>query len=449
LLIGKATKDVLNRLSLKIIQEPQEESSANLWVTGGFMQRAFPDRFRDAAGGEALSLAGDEVRLYREALGRLGAESELEHISERDVDDELWDFVCGLFVDRTKYKGDPARAKAVRELVERLRRPWRDYDVMAVIENVRLTVRELDAAGVKIRYLSPHGALEWGLGRSKQLDPYAREFVNKVVAIAQERAGSPQRAAERAANKIDDALHALRTAVLGSSRWRVLDEHLLFKRGQVLCVREVANGEVKTIQWRRAFEPVGFEFRRHTAEPVRRYLESINAIIDGDFPEPIQRQLRRALHWIGSSITRESHDDKVVELCTALETLLTTREEQKKGEALALRSMLLPSALGEGFFQPFEIYDLYKLRSEVIHGSKLRVCGQRDYSSLLWRSTVIVSHFADFVIRDRSITSAARLIAAIERPELLSQAIVWLGGVECAASTKIVEFARERLQRTA
>lgn len=444
--ISRETKDTLNQLALRMIREAEERSLADISFTGGFIQRAFSERLRDAAGGETLILTGDDLRLYSEARAALSQEKEMEHLSIKDVDDELWDFACDLFVHGRKYEDDRARARAIRELVSRLHKPWQDYEIMAVVDNLKLTVHELDVIGVKIRYLSRESVLAWGFGSSPWPNEYANEFIRRAVAIIGERAGSPQRAAERAIYKIDDALHALRTALIGSTRASILDEQILFKRGPLLAVKQANTNQIKFVQGRRPFGPVGFDMRRNTAELARNYLASINPIIEGNFPQAIQNQLRRALHWIGTSITRESYDDKVVDLCTALEALLTVKSDPRKGEAIALRIMLLPSALGEGFFSPFEAYELYELRSRVIHGSGLRVCGRRDYAHLLSLAVVMVSLFVDLVTQDKSITTPAKLISAIEAPDLLSQAISWLERIKNRSSREIAKFARTRLR---
>jgi len=443
--ISSQTKDALNQLALSMIQETEEPSLADISLTGGFRQGAFPERLRDAAGEETLILTGDDLRLYSQACAALSQEKEMEHLSIKDVDDELWDFACKLFVHREKYEDDRARARAVRELVSRLHKPWQDYEIMAVVDNLKLTVHELDVIGVKIRYLSRQSVLAWGFGSSRWPEEYANEFIRRAVAIAEETAGSPQRAAERAICKIDDALHALRTALVGSMKASILDEQILFKRGRLLAVKQANTNEIKFVQGRRLFGPLGFDIRRNTAELARKYLASINPIIAGSFPPAIQNQLRRALHWIGTSITRESYDDKVVDLCTALEALLTVKADPRKGEAIALRIMLLPSALGEGFFSPIEAYELYELRSRVIHGSDLRACGRRDYWHLLSLAVVMVGLFVDLVSQDKSITTPAKLISAIEAPDLLSQAISWLERIKSRSSRDIANFARARL----
>jgi hypothetical protein len=318
-----------------------------------------------------------------------------------------------------------------------------DYAVIAPVEHLTVTTRTLDVLGVRLTRMSKRLAEEFGLVHSRIVRDRLDELLGKVVLIGSVRAGSPKRAAEKGAELLDNALNALRAALVGSIHARILDEQLLFRRGVILAVISMANMEPGLVQWHRPFEAIGFEMRRHTAVPMGRYLRSIQNVVCGKFPDPIRTQVLRALHWIGTSITRASYDDKVIDLCTALETLLTTRSDEKKGEKIAIRSVLLPSALGHGFFDPFVLYGLYELRSIVIHGSSLRVCTRAHYERLLGQTGVLLHEYVKLVSKHRSITKPIRAIEAMETPELLTHAVQWFEGFSGNAAKQILKGARD------
>jgi hypothetical protein len=50
------------------------------------------------------------------------------------------------------------------------------------------------------------------------------------------------------------------------------------------------------------------------------------------FPPNLKDLIERTLHWIGLSISEVDPDIKISFLCTALETLLTTKDDKRKGE---------------------------------------------------------------------------------------------------------------------
>ncbi len=96
-------------------------------------------------------------------------------------------------------------------------------------------------------------------------------------------------------------------------------------------------------------------------------------------------EFRRALEWIGSSVTRPAFDDKVVDLCTALECVLCSKSDGMKGEALTIRQMILAESIGSGpsFETPHVLYGLYEIRSSIVHGSANRICNQHNVVSLM------------------------------------------------------------------
>ncbi len=444
--VSKETGDVLKRLAESMLIE-EAASLGELSLTAGFKQGRIPNRLREAAGGEeAILMAGDDLRLYQEVVARLAAEKELEHITPKDVDTELWDFVCDLFVNKKEYQSSDALSDAIRNFLKKVVKPWQDYEVMAVIENLKLKVQELPVVGVRITRLTKEKADDWGLADAPAFKDNFPDVIDKHVAVAEERAGSSNRAAERAVNKIDDALDALRTAVAGSILVARIDEQLLFARGTFLAVRDMRTKRVVSLQWHRPFRPVEFEIGSETLDPATQYLSSINALIESGTPVKLVNLFYRAMHWIGRSLTRESLDDKIVDLCTAMETLLCTRSDRLKGEAIAIRYMLLSTATEGGFTNPFELLRLYALRSKIIHGSDIRVCSRRDYDHLRWIATTVLRQYATFV-RDTGVRSYGKFIAALETHDDLANTICWLVSRGVRPDSPLIASALAGLKR--
>ena len=93
--IEKDTPEALKKLAQAMVQEPDRD--VNLIdedLTRGFKQGALPARFERLAGdGKTLLIAGEDFRLYEQALLSLTAEKKMEHLTARDIDAELWEFV--------------------------------------------------------------------------------------------------------------------------------------------------------------------------------------------------------------------------------------------------------------------------------------------------------------------------------------------------------------------
>jgi hypothetical protein len=394
--------------------------------------------------GESLTITDDEYLLYRESLARLAAEPELEHITAADVDTELWNFLSDLFLDQTKFRNMQIRNRRVRALLDALRKPWQTYEALTPVANLVMPPgARVNTLGVLLRRLTQRAASDWRLNSMPTLLEYESEFVGQTVALVNVDAGSVRRAAERARDRIDDALHAIRFGISGSILFSIPDEQLLARRGIHLAVKDVSKDyvELHSFDWPR--QPIPFQLAGNSLRIVKKYLAPLDATQEGT---DAQARLKRAIHWIGLSVTDEEFDDKVVRLCTALETLLCTKDDRKKGEAMAFRSILLSDAIGQGFRDPVPIYDLYEKRSDIIHGSAHRVCGRGQYSFLLYFTCDMTAQYARFVARNKAVTKHTNFIEAIQRRDKVEQAIDWLEH-SLDPGKRIARYARDEFAR--
>ena len=105
-------------------------------------------------------------------------------------------------------------------------------------------------------------------------------------------------------------------------------------------------------------------------------------LYDGTVPPSLASALRRALEWIGTSVTRETLDDKIVDLCTALECILSSETEGNKGVRLAFRYVVLCAVRGGLCPYPGTVLSVYERRSEIVHGASRGVATEVDYSTI-------------------------------------------------------------------
>ena len=145
------------------------------------------------------------------------------------------------------------------------------------------------------------------------------------------------------------------------------------------------------------------------------------------------------------SITRESYDHKIVDLCTALEAVLTTKSDGRKGEAIAFRTMLLSIAIDEPFPYPRDAYRLYDLRSQVVHGAALGACGENDYLQLRLIAQKAALNAITFIGIQGEINQPSQLIKLLESRERMEKAIAWLEGCQDAITRKVTKYAKSRL----
>jgi hypothetical protein len=225
---------------------------------------------------------------------------------------------------------------------------------------------------------------------------------------------------------------------------RVADTELAFKRSAVTLFRQAGENQASRLQWSFGNRPTKTTIVESRARAIEQYLQPLLA--SGGLPRRLSGRIHLAARWIGASATKAEPDDKVIALCTALEALLASKDDGRKGEIIAIRSMLLPAAIGEGFTDPYPLYALYVRRSDVIHGTKLGVCGEEDYRLLHFEATLALKNMLAVLARHPEVTTFRRLIELIETPEALESAQGWFAryGRFARDVAKVVEERRTK-----
>lgn len=439
------SRSALNKLATLLVRRARSQAAPEFWTRFG----EIPDVLRSHTADRSLLLTEEEDVAYFATLDCLRREPELEHLSDKDIDRELWLFACEAVVRKLEFRDERTRALAIRDLVKRLRRPWAGYEILTVLRHIDVTGKPIRCGPLTVKRLTKRAAANWGFSGSDWLRRWRNRFEDQSVAAVEVQAGSPQRALEKGLQSVDEYLHLLRTGLVGSTRFRMLDEHLLFERSTWAAVRNRSTKEIETVAGHAPGDPMTLDLNHSTGQRVRHFLKHYNRFLSKPIPGRIRLQVDRALHWIGTSMTRDSHDDRIIDLCTALEALLAQKDERLKGEAITLRSMLLPAMMNDGFTDPFIIYDLYARRSEVIHGSGLNVANQRDADRLLLITLRVVAQFTTVVSRRRKIRRMNDLIKAMETPRRLKQAISWLAQLSGPEVRAVAKLAEERLGQAA
>lgn len=393
---------------------------------------------------DSMILSGPEYAQFRKAIYWLRREPELEHLSDDDLDEGLWEFACRLALDPALEGQDSAPRGRTVELLAELMRPWVEYEVAIEIQDLHLA-SELNVGGTTLTKWTPDLAIQWSITKSPSDNILGRESLNTTVALARVMAGGERQALDRGRLLIDRALDLVRVGLVTSIYVRVHDQEVLFRRGERSAVRLIDTGACVLQTWSLGLRPFGTNVSDERAAQVIAKLAPLEGLLaDKSRSTALRDRLARAVHWISVSMTRESFDDKVVDLCTALETLLAPKSDPRKGEALALRTMLLPTALADGFIDPVPSYYRYIRRSDVIHGSDLYVCDEHDYRELKWLAELMLDHAVRLLANEPTITRFGQLIEKIEDPVALENCHRWLREYGPRAEP-IADYAAERI----
>jgi hypothetical protein len=450
--ISPSTSKLLTQLAIEVTREPRPRGETCIGRWDSIPRALLPENRERPAGPQKvnLRLTLEETALYYQCLQALVSEPEIEHLltgrkKEREVDYRLWELVCELFLNRAQYKEAGKRKARLATFVAEITKAHDTYEVLFPIEHMQMTDSEFVIGNVTFFHLDEKRAFDRGIASRD----FEQSQVGKTLARVLVQAGSSQIAVERAKPQIAAALDILR--VCGARVNFIHDEQLLQTRGQDYAVKNLSRSDTRLRGgWQRGFTPIPLPLQGAILPSFSEELVKLQPIVDGTLPKDLNERLIRALVWVSSSITSENYDDKVVDLCAALETLLTTKNDVRKGEALALRVLLLAMSVeGEGLLlHPLEVLELYELRSDVVHGSARNICGKRDYQTLRHVVLDAVQHIVTLATTNSDVTKASRLIATLHTETNLTRAIEWLKQTsvpETKELNDLLEYARQSI----
>jgi len=333
-----------------------------------------------------LTLTGEDFLQYSRCLSLLEDEPSLEALSIDEIDKDLWLLVCDVFVQSEHFRKPNAVKDSITTLQARLARPIEDFEVMIPINNIKFGSYVHVIGGVKFIDLTDEIAVEWGIKTDKTFhNIFYKAAVGKTVAISIEKGADPWKAAERARQSVATALNILRVELLIDHEpqiigWKIHDEQMLAQQSEHIVVRKANDKSQVLPGWNRGFESIEFSLNEVISKQIERSSEIMEFLFNKTyFNLEIVDRFKRALEWIGKSVLRDEPDDKIVDICTSLETILTTKSDLRKGECITLRSVILNMKLGKPYYSPQYIMDLYLKRSDIIHGSKRKICTVSDY----------------------------------------------------------------------
>jgi hypothetical protein len=396
-----------------------------------------------------IRLNADGDAAYHHGLAQLRTEPELEYLSDDELDAHLGHLTSEMYLGSSSLK-DNRRLKSLLESFEnRILKPLEDYEVIIPISDLKLESSPIEIGGVRLYDMTPENAAAMGIEKENpHRQPLFEALVGHTVASVISRGNDPEKVVERAREKLRTALNLLRLALVDHTTriilWKIHDSQLMFRDGEYYVIRKKlkASPSDTLMGWKLG------PYRTHILtvdDKIYKQAEELNKFTQGLFvTQTIQGDIRehfvRAIEWIGSSMMRETNDDKIVDLCVALETLLATEQDGMKGELIALRSMLLCLHLKKAWYDPGFVLYLYIKRSHIVHGSRRRICTTSDYNRGMM---LAIEVFRDSLTcaKDSNITKHSKFIAALQDAQNLSTAVNWLKQSGSDNHTKISEAA--------
>ena len=396
---------------------------------------------------EGLFLVGKQARLYQEALQALEDEEAIECLTRATLDEALFALVWYFDPTRSGKANRSVIRQKVSDFFSDLVVPPTHFEVAFSVENVNLNAGSLTIGDVVFREFTQELAQEWQFDKAGDFFRKALfEIIGLPVGIVAVEGRSPRKAAERALGSFERALNTLRVGVGSFTKTKILDRQLLQRRGQFRVIRETSP-ERKLISTGGGLitDPLNLVLAPRLMNSANEFVSKLAPLYDGTAQGRFRDALLRCIDWIGVSITRQNHDHKIVDLCTALEAVLTTMDDRRKGEAIALRSVLLSVALDQPVTDPQEVYSLYELRSRVVHGAALGVSGENDYIKLRSLAERVLLQVLQLNEVSGPFRRPIELIRCLEKKDRLEKALAWLDNWQDKATKAVATYAREKL----
>lgn len=374
--VSKKTVESLNKLCGALYLEYPKDSYKPE-AKQSIMSRIKPNDIKE--GSDYVELYGKYHWLYRQVLSLLRKELSLEFLKDRELDEELWHLTCEIILLRPSFSNFNAVKKRIRQFTFDIVKPIIEYEVLIPILYIDVRDKIIQIGDSIIKSFDETKLIEWGITKESG-SPYTfQRFLNKSCFIIREKGNNEHLACNRAREKAYFLMKLLQVALTSS---RVLhDVELLYKLGSEVAIREVNQPDNVGFDWIRGFTPIRREIDDKLESDVNSFFEKVSStIFDGD-PD-LKKSFRTAITWIGRSVEEEDLDIKIIYLSTALESILTSRSDDKKGETIAYRMLLLNTYLEDSFVHPSRVLYIYELRSEIVHGSKLAVSTMDDYLTM-------------------------------------------------------------------
>ena len=441
-----ATRSKVENLANAINQgsETEHPTTHPGWVV---LKTSNPFAGPEEESSEGLFLVGNQARLYQEALRALENYEAVEHLTRASLDEALYALVRDLDPASSGKVNRSAIRRKINDFFSNLVAPPKHYEVAFSVENIILHDASLTIGDVVFREFTQELAQEWQFDKASD---FSREvlfgIVGLPVGIVTVQGRSARKAAQRAQDSFERALNTLRVSVGSFTRTKIWDRELLQRRGQACVIRETSP-EPKLISTGGGLmtDPIDLVLTPQRVDSANEFIGKLTPLYDGTIQGGLRDALLRSIEWIGVSITQQYRDHQIVDLCTALEAVLTTIGDRRKGEAIALRSMLLSVALDRPFTDPQEVYLLYELRSRVVHGADLGVSGENDYIKLRSLAERVLLGVLEFHEVSGPFRRPIQLIRCLEERERLEQALAWLDNWEDAATKAVAKYCREKL----
>ena len=372
------TRNLIRKFCGKLtIEYPDDEFNAekDIFPMIGYV----PDDIDiDRSKGDSFVLYGEYYKLYLEILKKLRSELATEYLKDGELKDAFWHFTCEIIAGYSVYRNSDKRKEKIDNFLYTISKPLEEYEILIPILYLDAKDLEIKIGDVIIKKFDEIALEDWGI--SKDIRVF-KEIVNKTIATIPEKGNNPKLVCDRARRKADFVIRILQVSF--STNPSIRDEETLFKQDENIFYRKKDTPSSVGGEWQRSYKPIPVNIDEDLKKSIDKFLSSISEILEEEKLTPKLREcFEWALIWIGRSIEEEDPDIKIINLSTALEAILTTISDKKKGETLAYRMLLLNTYVDKSFIDPAEVLWIYEMRSKIVHGGAIGIASDKEYYAM-------------------------------------------------------------------
>lgn len=397
------------------------------------------DIFRKAG----IVYTGSEKKNARTSFAELRKDSKTEYLQDRELNQELSKLMIEVIENRALYLNQNVMNKRIQKFLRELLKSLSEYEIVFKIHNMNVDIEEVKFWDFKIVKMSDERLLDWGLDGNALHVVDRDDFKDQNAIILYDLGNNLGKVEERCRERAIKRLRILQT-YLKEQYSQLRDFQLQLHLSEEYLIRKV--GEKAPSGWRLS-RPIAFDYK----DLLVKSSEIANAdyLLIKTLTPSLQEILERSLNWMGLSIREPNNDVKIAFLCTALEAMLTTKSDARKGERLAYRAYLISMEANdpEGGLSPHKILHLYNLRSIVVHGSNTDIGSHQHYWTLY---NITKTTFESFlkIAYDRRLPKQSRIFSELLRSQYVAGLLDWLGSFNDEASRAIAESLRAELLST-
>ena len=359
-------------------------------------------------------LAGE----FMELQNVLRLELTPHHAADSEILLALWALLRKVVSNSEEFLVEDALVQLVNEFGVRWKPPLKEFEVVYPVENINIGTDPIMVGGVTFRLPEEGFAATWGI-TSAWAQAETENSKTRLLASIRVHSADHSRASETGIQPVLDAIEVLRISALRGLANRLdVDDRLQWRLSGYWAAMELGGDSALALYgWRRPFRPLVID--AGPAVNIGLGADPYANVLSDALPIDIRARLLRGTRWISTSVVHEDHDHKMVDLCTALETmLLPDYFGGRKGELIALRYYLTG-----GYMDPVGILQFYELRSEIVHGMKIGTAWVMDTWHLRGECVSVLANLLKLANRKPEVATLQGLIAEIETTENLEEFI--------------------------